>query len=57
VMSKFNDIQGGDLNFDNVIEPSTTQTQLSGLQSLFVTDIQAADLAKEIENTWEMNKK
>ncbi|MEV5027462.1 extracellular solute-binding protein [Paenibacillus sp. LPE1-1-1.1] len=58
VMSKFNDVKGGDLNFDNVIEPSTTQTQLNGLQSLLVNDkIQAADLAKEIENTWEMNKK
>jgi raffinose/stachyose/melibiose transport system substrate-binding protein len=57
VIERFNNIQGGDLNFDNVIEPNTTQTHLNGLQRLLVSDVKAEDLAKEHQNTWSMYNK
>ncbi|WP_053373054.1 extracellular solute-binding protein [Paenibacillus sp. FJAT-27812] len=56
-MGRFNEVKGGDMNFDNVIEPATTQTHLTGLQSLLIKDVKAEDLAKEHQNTWELNKK
>lgn len=56
-MERFNEVQGGDMNFDNVIEPSTTQTHLTGLQSLLIKDMKAEDLASEHQKTWELNKK
>ncbi|WP_169087576.1 extracellular solute-binding protein [Paenibacillus sp. PL91] len=56
-MGRFNEVKGGDMNFDNVIEPATTQTHLTGLQSLLIKDVKAEDLAKEHQSTWELNKK
>lgn len=57
VMGRFNEVKGGDMNFDNVIEPATTQTHLTGLQSMLIKDVNAEELAKEHQKTWELNKK
>ncbi|MEK3884676.1 extracellular solute-binding protein [Paenibacillus sp. PL2-23] len=56
-LSRFNEVQGGDMNFDNVIEPATTQTHLTGLQSLLIKDVNIEELAAEHQKTWELNKK
>ncbi|REK74911.1 extracellular solute-binding protein [Paenibacillus paeoniae] len=56
-MQRFNEVQGGDMNFDNVIEPATTQTHLTGLQSLLIKDVNVEELAAEHQKTWELNKK
>ncbi|GGF95895.1 extracellular solute-binding protein [Paenibacillus abyssi] len=55
-MALFNEVQGGDMNFDNVIEPATTQTHLNGLQGLLVKEADPAALAAEHQKTWEANK-
>ncbi|MBH5318933.1 extracellular solute-binding protein [Paenibacillus sp. GSMTC-2017] len=57
VMGRFNEVKGGDMNFDNVIEPATTQTHLTGLQSLLIKDVNVDELAAEHQKTWELNKK
>ncbi|MDQ6420428.1 extracellular solute-binding protein [Paenibacillus sp. LHD-117] len=56
-LARFNEVQGGDMNFDNVIEPATTQTHLTGLQSLLIKDVNVEELAAEHQKTWELNKK
>jgi len=56
-MQRFNEVQGGDMNFDNVIEPATTQTHLTGLQSFLIKDVNVEELAAEHQKTWELNKK
>jgi raffinose/stachyose/melibiose transport system substrate-binding protein len=57
VMGLFNTVKGGDMNFDNVIEPSTTQTHLNGLQGLLVKEFDPAALAAEHQKTWDNVKK
>ncbi|MFD0590037.1 extracellular solute-binding protein [Paenibacillus sp. GCM10027627] len=57
VTGRFNEVQGGDMNFDNVIEPATTQIHLTGLQSLLIQDVNVEELAAEHQKTWELNKK
>lgn len=57
VLNRFNEVQGGDMNFDNVIEAATTQTHLTGLQGLLIKDVNVEELAAEHQKTWELNKK
>ncbi|EXX86760.1 ABC transporter substrate-binding protein [Paenibacillus darwinianus] len=58
VMALFNQVKGGDMNFDNVIEPATTQVHLNGLQSLLVDDgVKAEELAQQHQTSWEASKK
>ncbi|BBH20346.1 ABC transporter substrate-binding protein [Paenibacillus baekrokdamisoli] len=55
VLNLFKTVKGGDLAFDNTIDPTTTQTHLNGVQNVFVGDESAADTAKQLQNDFEMN--
>ncbi|WP_240414784.1 extracellular solute-binding protein [Paenibacillus periandrae] len=56
-LNMFKDIQGGEMNFDNVIIPAVAQTHLDQLQNLFVQHMKAEDVAKEHQVSWELNTK
>lgn len=57
VLDLFKKVKGGDLAFDNTMNPATTQVHLSGTQSLFVEQKDAAAVAKELQAAYEQNKK
>ncbi|TFE22781.1 extracellular solute-binding protein [Cohnella luojiensis] len=56
VMNMFKDVKGGDLAFDNTMNPGTAQVHLSSIQNLFVTKKDAAEVAKEHQTAFEENK-
>nr|WP_246369841.1 extracellular solute-binding protein [Saccharibacillus deserti] len=56
VLDLFKKVKGGDLAFDNTINPATTQVHLSGTQSLFVEKKDPAAVAKELQAAFEENK-
>ncbi len=56
VLDLFKKVQGGDLAFDNTMNPAVTQVHLSGTQSLFVEKKDAAAVAKELQAAYEENK-
>lgn len=56
VLSLFKKVKGGDLAFDNTMNPGTTQAHLSGTQSLFVEQKDPAAVAKELQAAYEDNK-
>lgn len=55
VLNLFKTVKGGDIAFDNTIDPSTTQVHLNSLQNLFVTNMEAQDLAQEHQNAFQVN--
>lgn len=56
VLSMFGDVKGGDLAFDNTMNPGTAQAHLSSIQNLFVAKKDAAEVAKEHQTAFEQNK-
>ncbi|KIL36138.1 ABC transporter substrate-binding protein [Cohnella kolymensis] len=56
VLNLFKGVKGGDLAFDNTMNPGTAQIHLSSIQNLFVTKVPAADVAKEHQKAFEDNK-
>ncbi|MFB9279512.1 extracellular solute-binding protein [Cohnella cellulosilytica] len=56
VLSMFKDVKGGDLAFDNTMNPGTAQVHLSSIQNLFVEKKNSADVAKEHQKGYEENK-
>ncbi|PZD97625.1 ABC transporter substrate-binding protein [Paenibacillus sambharensis] len=56
VLAMFKDVKGGDLAFDNTMNPGTTQVHLTSIQNLFVQKKDAADVAKEHQTAYESNK-
>ncbi|MDF9841211.1 MULTISPECIES: extracellular solute-binding protein [unclassified Paenibacillus] len=52
----FNQVQGGDLAFDNTMNPATAQVHLSSIQNLFVQKVDSAAVAKEHQQAFEANK-
>ncbi|QJD86063.1 extracellular solute-binding protein [Cohnella herbarum] len=56
VLSIFKDVKGGDLAFDNTMNPGTAQVHLSSIQNLFVAKKDAASVAKEHQQGYEDNK-
>jgi raffinose/stachyose/melibiose transport system substrate-binding protein len=56
VLNLFKDVKGGDLAFDNTMNPGTAQIHLSSIQNLFVTKTPAAAVAKEHQKAFEENK-
>nr|WP_040925388.1 extracellular solute-binding protein [Saccharibacillus kuerlensis] len=56
VLDLFEKVKGGDLAFDNTMNPGTTQAHLSGTQSLFVEQKDPAAVAKEQQAAYEDNK-
>jgi len=56
VMDLFNEVKGGDIAFDNTMNPATAQVHLSSIQNLFVAKKNSADVAKEHQKGYEDNK-
>jgi len=56
VLELFKGVQGGDLAFDNTMNPGTSQVHLSSIQNLFVAKKDSADVAKEHQKGYEENK-
>lgn len=52
----FKNVKGGDLAFDNTMNPAIAQAHLSSIQNLFVQQEDSAQVAKEHQNTFEANK-
>ncbi|GJM80403.1 hypothetical protein HMSSN139_28990 [Paenibacillus sp. HMSSN-139] len=56
VAELFNQVKGGDLAFDNTMNPATAQVHLSSIQNLFVQKVDSAQVAKEHQTAFEANK-
>ncbi|MFF2481149.1 extracellular solute-binding protein [Paenibacillus sp. NPDC058071] len=56
VLDLFKDVKGGDLAFDNTMNPGTAQVHLSSIQNLFVKKTDSAAVAKEHQTAFESNK-
>ncbi|GGF98463.1 extracellular solute-binding protein [Paenibacillus aceti] len=56
VLNLFKDVKGGDLAFDNTMNPGTAQAHLSSIQNLFVSKTDAGVVAKEHQTAYEENK-
>ncbi|QJD86080.1 extracellular solute-binding protein [Cohnella herbarum] len=57
VLGLFKEVKGGDLAFDNTMNPGTAQVHLSSIQNLFVAKKDSAEVAKEHQKGYEENKK
>ncbi|OMF27639.1 ABC transporter substrate-binding protein [Paenibacillus sp. FSL H8-0548] len=55
VLDIFKQVKGGDIAFDNTMDPSTTQTHLNSIQNLFVSSIPPEDTAREHQNAFAAN--
>jgi raffinose/stachyose/melibiose transport system substrate-binding protein len=56
VMNLFSQVKGGDLSFDNTMNPAVSQVHLNSLQNLFVQYVDPAAVAKEHQDAFEANK-
>ncbi|QWU16523.1 extracellular solute-binding protein [Paenibacillus sophorae] len=56
IANLFNEVKGGDLAFDNTMNPATAQVHLSSIQNLFVQKVDSAQVAKEHQSAYEANK-
>jgi raffinose/stachyose/melibiose transport system substrate-binding protein len=56
VLDLFKAVKGGDLAFDNTMNPGTAQVHLNSIQKTFVQKVNPDDIAKEHQNAFEKNK-
>ncbi|WP_336774891.1 extracellular solute-binding protein [Paenibacillus sp. MMO-58] len=56
VLDLFKDVKGGDLSFDNTMNPGTSQGHLTSIQNIFVQKKDSAEVAKEHQTAYESNK-
>ncbi|MCL6460066.1 MAG: extracellular solute-binding protein, partial [Gorillibacterium sp.] len=52
----FNNVKGGDLAFDNTLNPATAQGHLSSIQNLFIQKTDTAQVVKEHQDAFDANK-
>lgn len=57
VLGLFKEVKGGDLAFDNTMNPGTAQVHLNSIQNLFVQKIDSAAVGKEHQAAYEENNK
>lgn len=57
VLDLFKEVKGGDIAFDNTMNPGTAQVHLNSIQNLFVQKVDAAAVAKEHQAAFEANNK
>ncbi|MCJ8012561.1 extracellular solute-binding protein [Paenibacillus sp. KQZ6P-2] len=57
VLNLFKEVKGGDLAFDNTMNPATAQVHLTSIQNLFAQKKDAAEVAKEHQAAFEENNK
>lgn len=55
VLNLFKEVKGGDLAFDNTMNPGTAQVHLTSIQNLFAQKKDAAEVAKEHQAAFEAN--
>ncbi|CAM2863004.1 extracellular solute-binding protein [Paenibacillus sediminis] len=53
----FKNVKGGDLAFDNTMNPATAQIHLSSIQNLFVQKVDPSQVAQEHQSAFEANNK
>ncbi|GLX69988.1 extracellular solute-binding protein [Paenibacillus glycanilyticus] len=56
VLDLFKEVKGGDLSFDNTMNPGTSQGHLTSIQNIFVQKKDSAEVAKEHQSAFESNK-
>ncbi|CAM3307713.1 extracellular solute-binding protein [Paenibacillus lupini] len=56
VLDLFKEVKGGDLSFDNTMNPGTSQGHLTAIQNIFVQKKDSAEVAKEHQSAFESNK-
>ncbi|WP_238357814.1 extracellular solute-binding protein [Cohnella zeiphila] len=56
VMDLFSKVNGGDISFDNTMNPAVSQAHLTSLQNLFVQKVDPAQVAKEHQSAYDANK-
>ncbi|SFF21333.1 raffinose/stachyose/melibiose transport system substrate-binding protein [Paenibacillus catalpae] len=56
VLDLFKEVKGGDLAFDNTMNPGTAQGHLTSIQNIFVQKKDSAEVAKEHQTAYESNK-
>ncbi|MDQ0063705.1 extracellular solute-binding protein [Paenibacillus harenae] len=56
VLGMFKDVKGGDLAFDNTMNPGTAQGHLTSIQNLFVQKMESAKVSKEHQSAYDSNK-
>lgn len=56
VLGLFKEVKGGDIAFDNTMNPGTAQGHLQSIQNLFVQKVDAKTVAKEHQTAFEANK-
>ncbi|UJF34608.1 extracellular solute-binding protein [Paenibacillus hexagrammi] len=57
ISNLFKEVKGGDLSFDNTMNPGTSQGHLTSIQNLFVQKKDPAEVAKEHQTAYDTNKK
>lgn len=57
VLGLFKEVKGGDLAFDNTMNPGTAQVHLNSIQNLFVQKVDSSAVAKEHQAAFEANNK
>ncbi|MCR8645176.1 extracellular solute-binding protein [Paenibacillus sp. N1-5-1-14] len=57
VLGLFKGVKGGDLAFDNTMNPATAQTHLTSIQRVFVEQIKPENVAKEHQASFDANNK
>ncbi|MDO7906833.1 extracellular solute-binding protein [Paenibacillus sp. JX-17] len=56
LLDLFKNIKGGDLAFDNTMNPAVAQAHLSSIQNLFVQQVDPAQVAQEHQAAFDSNK-
>ncbi|MFD1884737.1 extracellular solute-binding protein [Paenibacillus wenxiniae] len=56
ILDMFKNIKGGDLSFDNTMNPAVSQVHLSSIQNLFVQQVDPKQVAAEHQAAFESNK-
>lgn len=56
VLDMFKQVKGGDLAFDNTMNPGTAQGHLASIQNLFVQKKDPAEVGKEHQTAYDTNK-
>ncbi|QJC50541.1 extracellular solute-binding protein [Paenibacillus albicereus] len=56
ILDLFKSVSGGDLAFDNTMNPAVAQAHLSSIQNLFVQKVDSKQVAKEHQDAFAANK-
>ncbi|ASS69399.1 extracellular solute-binding protein [Paenibacillus sp. RUD330] len=56
ILDLFKNVSGGDLAFDNTMNPAVAQAHLSSIQNLFVQKVDSKQVAKEHQDAFVANK-